>query len=79
MGIKIPLVIFKPLGIHVPANKPRSTKGQPFEFRPRSRLIQELVSSREGSKNPTTQTSTPRSMEKVVVEVMQANKVVELF
>jgi hypothetical protein len=38
-----------------------------------------MVSFGEGSKNPTTQTSTPRSMEEVVVEVMQVNKVVELF
>ncbi len=33
----------------------------------------------KGSKNPTTQTSTSKSMEEVVVEVMQANKVAKLF
>jgi len=31
------------------------------------------------SRNPTTQISTPKSMEEVNVEVMKANKVVELF
>jgi len=36
-------------------------------------------SSRNESKNPTTQTSTPRSMEEVVIEVMQTYKIVELF
>jgi hypothetical protein len=33
----------------------------------------------EGSKNPITQTSTPKSMEEVVVEVMHIDKVVKLF
>jgi hypothetical protein len=38
-----------------------------------------LGSFEEGSKNPKTQTSTPRFVEEVVEEVMQVNKVVELF
>jgi len=38
-----------------------------------------LGSSKEGSKNPTTQTSTPRFVEEVAIEVMKANKIVELF
>jgi len=33
----------------------------------------------EGSKNPTTQTSTLKSMEEVAMEIMQVDKVVELF
>jgi hypothetical protein len=33
----------------------------------------------EGSKNPMTETSTVKSMEKVAVEIMQVNKTVELF
>jgi hypothetical protein len=33
----------------------------------------------KGSKNPTTQTNTPKSMEKLVAKVMQANKIAELF
>jgi hypothetical protein len=42
-------------------------------------LIQELGSYAEGSKNPTTHTSRPKSMDEVVEEVMQAYKVIELF
>jgi hypothetical protein len=38
-----------------------------------------MGSSIERSKNLTTQTSTPKFVEEVVVEVMQANKAVELF
>jgi hypothetical protein len=33
----------------------------------------------EGSKNPITQTSTPKSLEEVIVEVMQADKATDLF
>ncbi len=33
----------------------------------------------KGSRNPSTQTSTPKSMEEVVTKVMYANKVIELF
>jgi hypothetical protein len=33
----------------------------------------------EGSKNPMTQTNTPKSMEEVVIEVMQANKQLNYF
>ncbi len=42
-------------------------------------MVQELGSYAEGSGDPTTQTSTPKSMEEVVVEVMKVNKAVELF
>jgi hypothetical protein len=41
------------------------------------KMVQELGSSIEGFWNPMTQTSMPKSMEKVVVEVMQVDKVVE--
>ncbi len=33
----------------------------------------------KGSKNPMTQTSLPKYVEKVVTEIMQANKATELF
>jgi hypothetical protein len=33
-------------------------------------MVQELGSFGEGFRNPTTQTSTPKSMEHVVIEVM---------
>ncbi len=42
-------------------------------------MVQEMGSYIEGSKNPITQTSTPKSMEEVVVEVMHIDKVVKLF
>ncbi len=42
-------------------------------------MVQELGSSVKGSRDPTTQTSTPKSMEEVVVEVMKVDKANELF
>ena len=42
-------------------------------------MIQEMGSFVEGSKDPTTQTSTLKFVEEVVVEKMKANKIVELF
>jgi hypothetical protein len=38
-----------------------------------------LGSSTKGSRDPTTQTSTPKSVDEVAAEVMKVNKEVELF
>jgi len=38
-----------------------------------------MGSSIEESKNPTTHTSTPKSVKEVAVEVMQVDKIVKLF
>ncbi len=54
-------------------------KGQPFEFGLGNIIVQELWSFKKGSKNLTTHTSTPKSMEEVVAKEMQANKTTELF
>jgi hypothetical protein len=66
--------VFKPLEIHVLISRPRSAEGQPFEFGLGNILAQEMGSSIKRSKNPTTQTSTPKSLEEVIVKVMQADK-----
>ncbi len=42
-------------------------------------MVHELESSIKGSRDPTTWTSTPKSMEEVATKVMKANKVLELF
>ncbi len=42
-------------------------------------MVQELGSFVEGSITPMTHTSTPKSMEEVVAEVMKVDKVIELF
>ncbi len=42
-------------------------------------MVQELGSFVEGFGDPTTQTSTPKSMEEVAAEVMKADKVAQLF
>jgi hypothetical protein len=44
-----------------------------------SRLVHGLGFSLKGSKNPTTQTSTLKFMDEVVVEVMYVDKTIELF
>jgi hypothetical protein len=42
-------------------------------------MVQELGSFAKASKDPTTQTSTPKYVEEVAIEIMKVNKVVELF
>ncbi len=42
-------------------------------------MVQKLGSYVERSKNPTPQTSIPKSMEETVIEVMQANITIKLF
>ncbi len=74
-----PLAIFRPPKLQVLATRPRSIEGQPFEFGLGSRLVQELGSLVQGSKNPTTQTSTPKSLEKLIIKVMQVDKAFDLF
>jgi hypothetical protein len=71
--------MFRPLELQVLVSKLESVEGFPFEFEMENISVQNMGSSTEGSKATTTQTSTPKSMEEVVVEVMQADKVVELF
>ncbi len=41
--------------------------------------MHEMGSFVKGSKNPTTQTSTPKSMEEISTKVMQTQKEIELF
>jgi hypothetical protein len=54
METQPPFTMFRPPKLHVLASRPRSTKGQTFEFGLGSILIHELGSFVEGSKNPTT-------------------------
>ncbi len=70
---------FRLVELEVPLNKPESAEGFPFKFEQGRRMVHELGSSTKGSIDPMTQTSTPKSMEEVVTEVMEAVKVVELF
>jgi hypothetical protein len=42
-------------------------------------MVQDLGSSIEGSKDPMTRTSTPKSMEEVAAEVMRSYKATKLF
>ncbi len=79
VGTQTLVVVFKPPKLQVPINKPRFANGQPFEFRLGNRLIHELGSFAKGSKNPMTQTRTPKFVDEVVAEEMQTYKAVELF
>ncbi len=74
----IAFAMFKPLYLHVLVSRLGSTKGQPFEFGLGSILMQEMGSYVEGSKNPITQTNTPKHVEKVVAKV-QVNTATEVF
>ncbi len=71
--------MFGPSEIQVLGSRLGSAKGFPFEFELGNKLVQEMGSSTKGSKNPTTWTNTPRSVEEVVVDIMQAKNVEELF
>jgi hypothetical protein len=42
-------------------------------------MVQELGSSAKGSGDPTTWTSTPKSVEEVAIKVMKVDKTSELF
>ncbi len=65
--------------LQVLPSKLESTKGFPFEFEIGRTMVQEMGSSVKGFGDPSTHTSTPKSVEEVAIEVMKAYKVVELF
>ncbi len=45
---------FRPAKLHVPPNRLESVEGFPFEFELGRRMVHELGSSIEGSRDPTT-------------------------
>jgi hypothetical protein len=71
--------MFKPLELHVSGSRLESIEGFPFEFGLGSKMVQEMGSSIEGSKNPTTNISTLKSVKKVVAKVMHVDKAAQLF
>ncbi len=68
---------FRRVELQVPPNRLKFVEGFPFEFELGRRMVLEWGSYAKGFRDPTTQTSTPKSMEKVITEVMKANKVVK--
>ncbi len=79
MATKPPLTVFRPLKLQVLANRLGLVKGQPFEFGLGNRIVQELGSSRKGSKNLTTKTSTLRFVEEEAKEVCKLIKQLNCF
>ncbi len=71
--------VFRPTKLQVLLNRPKFAYGLPFKLELGRRMVQKLGSFVEGFKNPTTQTSTPKSMEEIVIEVMQADITIKLF
>jgi hypothetical protein len=71
--------VFRPTKLQVLLNRPKFAYGLPFKLELGGRMVQKLGSFVEGFKNPTTQTSTPKSMEEIVIEVMQADITIKLF
>jgi hypothetical protein len=59
--------------------RPEFAKGFPYEFELGSKMVQEMGSYVDGSKNTMTQTNTLESVEEVATEVMQVDKGIELF
>ncbi len=53
--------------------------GFPFQFELGRRMVQEMGSSIEGSRNPTTWTNIAKSVEEIVVELLKVDKIAELF
>ncbi len=70
---------FRLAKLHVPFSRLESIEGFPFEFELGRRMVQKLKSFVEGSGSPMTLTSTPKSVEEVVIEVMKAYKAFELI
>ncbi len=66
----------KPTKLQVQPSRPKPTKGFPLEFKLKRRMVQELGSSVKRSRDLTTQTSTPKFVEKVIMKV---DNVIELF
>jgi len=54
METQLLLAVFRPLELQVQINRPRSIKGQPFEFGLGNIIVHELGSFKKESKNPTT-------------------------
>ncbi len=71
--------MFKPSKLKVLISRPKYVEGFPFEFEMTNKLVQEMGSSTKGSKDPTTQISTMKFGEEVAIEVMQVDKIGELF
>jgi hypothetical protein len=65
--------------LQVPPSRQKYGEDFPFESELGRKMVQELGSSTKGFRNPTTQTSTLKFVEKVAVEVMKADKTCELF
>ncbi len=65
--------------LHVTPSRPECVEGFPFEFELGRRMVHELGSSVEGSGNPMTWTSTPKSMEEVATKVMKAIRYLSYF
>jgi len=57
---------FRLVELQVPLSRLEYVEGFPFEFELGRRMVQELGSSTEESRDPMTQTSTPKSKEEVV-------------
>ncbi len=70
---------FKSIELQVTLSRLESVEGFMFEFELGKRMVHQLGSFVEGSGDPTIQTSIPKFVEEVVVEVMNTNKVDELF
>ncbi len=70
MATQFAFEVFRLAKLQVPPSRPKSIEGFPFEFELGRIMVEELGSSTEGSRNPMTQTSTPKYVEEVVVEVM---------
>jgi hypothetical protein len=70
---------FRPTKLQVPPSRLESAKGLPFEFELGRRMVKELGSSVQRSRDPKTQTSTPKFVEEVVAKVMKVDKAFELF
>jgi hypothetical protein len=70
---------FTPIKLQVPPNRLESLEGFSFEFELGRRMVHELRSSTEGSGDPRTHISTPKSVEEVAAKVMKVNKVTKLF
>ncbi len=79
MATQFVFQVFRLTKLEVPPSRPKFIEGFPFEFELGKKMVQELGSSTQGSGDFTTWTSTPKSVEEVVVEVMKANKTTDFF
>ncbi len=70
---------YRPTTILVPHNRPGSTKGKTLEIGQELQMWDKVMSSRNRFREQTPQNLTPKFVEDMAVDVLETNKITEMF